>query len=364
MPVQYLRILLVAKRLSVTNFSTLVDRIGACIRKWTAKSLSLAGRLELIRSEEGGLSIRHIQSWNVDLLARVLWNIHREADTLWVQWVNSVYLRGGSVWEWQSRKGDSPLLQRLVEIRNRLIMNFGSTQAAIQHMDEWFDCKELVTSKAYEYFRSKLIRLPWKATIWKAFIPPKYSFIMWLGLRGRLATRDRLAFLQEDPSCSLCINTNETAKHLFFKWLKKEKTGSFVRNKARLLALACTVYSLWRHRNEAIFEGKSPCPGGLVISIKITMYSCPCCLKFGGYFGCLVEIFWSISATPEVGEFCHFWAGNFLSGCCTACTFPSRLVHTALGLLTFPCGAEKSVHTAPDLLRLANLPLCLCKHHG
>ncbi|KAK4421948.1 hypothetical protein Salat_2145500 [Sesamum alatum] len=169
--------------------------------------------------------------------------------------------------------------------------------------DEVFDWgpKGLVTSKAYEYFRPKLTRQPWKATIWKAFIPPKYSFILWLGLRGRLATRDRLAFLQEDLTCSLCINTNETAKHLFFecpfstcvwsdirqwlginrrmstilsvvKRLKKEKTGSSVQNKARLLALACTVYSLWRHRNEVIFEGKAPCPEGLVISIRITVY--------------------------------------------------------------------------------------------
>ncbi|KAK4415032.1 60S ribosomal protein L10 [Sesamum alatum] len=56
------------------------------------------------------------------------------------------------------------------------------------------------------------------------------------------------------------------------KWLKKEKTGDSVQNKARLLALACTVYSLWRHRNEVIFEGKAPCPEGLVISIRITVY--------------------------------------------------------------------------------------------
>ena len=122
---------------------------------------------------------------------------------------------------------------------------------------------------------------------------------MWLGLRSRLATRDRLGFLHEEDLCSLCINTKESAKHLFLecpfsnyvwshiqvwlginrrmsilhsavKWLKKEKTGSSVHNKARHLALSCMVYSLWRHRNEFIFEGASPNPEGLIISIKIT----------------------------------------------------------------------------------------------
>ncbi|KAL0307177.1 UNVERIFIED_CONTAM: hypothetical protein Sradi_6135000 [Sesamum radiatum] len=36
-------------------------------------------------------------------------------------------------------------------------------------------------------------------------------------LGRRLSTRDRLMFLQEDSSCSLCINTQEMAKHLFFE---------------------------------------------------------------------------------------------------------------------------------------------------
>ncbi|KAL2250193.1 UNVERIFIED_CONTAM: hypothetical protein Sindi_2493000 [Sesamum indicum] len=78
------------------------------------------------------------------------------------------------------------------------------------------------TSPRSEHFtgpfnRPKLVRQPWKAAIWKAFIPPKYSFILWLGLRGGLATRDRLGFLQEEDLCSLCINTKESAKHLFFE---------------------------------------------------------------------------------------------------------------------------------------------------
>ncbi|KAL0350116.1 UNVERIFIED_CONTAM: hypothetical protein Sradi_4160800 [Sesamum radiatum] len=234
------------------------------------------------------------------LLARVFWNIHRKADTLWVQWVDAVYLKGGSVWDWQPKKGDSPLLQRLAKIRSRFITAFGSSEAAIQHMVGWSSSKGLDTSKAYEYFRPKRAKQPWQTVIWKAFIPPKYSFILWLGLRGRLSTRDRLMFLQEDSSCSLCINTQETAEHLLFecpfsnfvwtnirqwlgisrhmstllsavKWLIKEKTRSSVQNKARLIALACTVYSLWRY-SEVIFEGKTPCPEGLVISIRITVY--------------------------------------------------------------------------------------------
>ncbi|KAL0290257.1 UNVERIFIED_CONTAM: hypothetical protein Scaly_2678100 [Sesamum calycinum] len=281
--------------------STLQNRTSSRAFLWNSKRAPVAWEDICHPKEEGGLGIRHIQSWNVALLARVLWNIHCKADTLWAKWVNEVYLRGASLWDWQPKKGDSLLLRRLAGIRDRIITDFGSTHAANRHMTEWTDNKGLVTSKAYEYFRPKLPRQPWKASIWKAFIPPKYSFILWLGLRERMATRDRLAFLHEDPSCSMCINSKESAKHLFFecsfssyvwsyirqwfgitrrmstllsavKWLKKGKTGSSVQNKARHLALACMVYSLWRHRNEIIFEGKASNPDGLVISIKITVY--------------------------------------------------------------------------------------------
>ncbi|KAL2227677.1 UNVERIFIED_CONTAM: hypothetical protein Sindi_2126400 [Sesamum indicum] len=104
-----------------------------------------------------------------------------------------------------------------------------------------------------------------------------------------LATRDKLGFLHEEDLCSLCINIKESAKHLFFecpfsnyvwshirqwfvinrhmstllssvKWVKKEKICSSIHNKARHLALACMGHTLWRHRNEVIFEGAKPNP--------------------------------------------------------------------------------------------------------
>ncbi|KAK4389933.1 Retrovirus-related Pol polyprotein from type-1 retrotransposable element R2 [Sesamum angolense] len=119
----------------------------------------------------------------------------RRRKAVWAKWVNEVYLRWASLWDWQPKKGDSPLLRQLAEIQDRIIIDFGFSNAAVQHMTEWSNSKGLVTSKAYEYFRPKLTRQPWKASIWKAFIPPKYSFILWLGLREKLATRDRLAFV-------------------------------------------------------------------------------------------------------------------------------------------------------------------------
>ncbi|KAL2248467.1 UNVERIFIED_CONTAM: hypothetical protein Sindi_2699000 [Sesamum indicum] len=321
MPVRYLGIPLAAQRLSVTNYSLLVDQIGNCISKWTSKSLSYAGRLELIRSVIQGVECFWLQVF--PLPAAVIEKIHRLCrNSLWnsrrapvaCEEICHPKEEGGLGAVGQqclpqrcinlglaTKKGDSPLLQQFAKIRNTVVTDFGSPEAAIEQLTRWSTPKGLQTSKAYEYFRPKLARQPWKAAIWKAFIPPKYSFILWLGLRGRLATRDRLGFLQEEDLCSLCINTKESARHLFFerlfsnfvwsrirhwigikrtmstlqsavKWLTKQKTGSSVQNKARHLALACTVYTLWRQRNEVIFEGSTPCPEGLISSVKVILY--------------------------------------------------------------------------------------------
>ncbi|KAK4404256.1 hypothetical protein Sango_0794200 [Sesamum angolense] len=217
MLVRYLRIPVAAKRLLITDYLLLVDQIVGCIGKWTtrvflwkSKRAPVAWEEIFHPKEEGGLGILHIQSSNIALLARVLWNIHRKTAISWVKWINVVYLRGTSLWYWQLKKGDSPLIQRLADIKDRVVTAFGSLEAAVQRIVEWSNNKGLETSKAYEYFRPKLTRQPWKAAICKAFIPPKYSFILWLGLWESLQICDRLVFLQEESLCSLCINM---AKH-------------------------------------------------------------------------------------------------------------------------------------------------------
>ncbi|KAL0331174.1 UNVERIFIED_CONTAM: hypothetical protein Sangu_1662900 [Sesamum angustifolium] len=75
MPVRYLGIPLAAQRLSVRDYSPLVDQIANSISKWTAKSLSFAGRLELIRSVIQGVECFWLQIF--PLPAAVVEKIHR-----------------------------------------------------------------------------------------------------------------------------------------------------------------------------------------------------------------------------------------------------------------------------------------------
>ncbi|KAK4428442.1 hypothetical protein Salat_1143800 [Sesamum alatum] len=174
-------------------------------------------------------------------------------------------------------------------IHDRLTTAFGTSKAAIEHMGAWSNLKGL-SAEAH--------KTTMEGNNLERFHPTEVLIYLMAWTTGK--TCNRLAFLDEEHSCSLCINTMESAEHLYFacpfsdyvwshirqwlsitrrmstlysavKWLKKEKMGSSMQNKARTLALACTVYSLWRHRNEIIFEGKAPNPDGLIACIKITV---------------------------------------------------------------------------------------------
>ncbi|XP_020547167.1 uncharacterized protein LOC110011436 [Sesamum indicum] len=79
--------------------AAVIEKIHRLCRNflWNSRRAPIAWKKICHPKEEGGLDIRYIQSWNVAFLSRVLWNIHRKADTSWVQWVNGVYLRGVSI---------------------------------------------------------------------------------------------------------------------------------------------------------------------------------------------------------------------------------------------------------------------------
>ncbi|KAH6779019.1 hypothetical protein C2S52_010256, partial [Perilla frutescens var. hirtella] len=126
-------------------------------------------------------------------MTKTLWNIYAKKDFLWVKWVHIEYLRDRDVWSWTPHDRDSPLIKNLCEIRKELIENNGNCiDSAKKLIDHWYSLAN-GSSNAHNWLRRK-----GEKRFWKTFIPQKYSFCMWLAIRGRLATRDRLDYLGLD----------------------------------------------------------------------------------------------------------------------------------------------------------------------
>ncbi|KAL0358099.1 UNVERIFIED_CONTAM: hypothetical protein Scaly_1495600 [Sesamum calycinum] len=205
-----------AQRLSVRDYSPLVDQIANSISRWAAKSLSFAGRLELIRSVIQGVECflatnSHSQRQSLRKSTGFVGifsgtpNEHRLLGRI------SVIPKMKGSWHPAYKLGTWPSLPEFYGTSTARQTRFG------------YSGSTLSISKEDQFGIGNRRR----ATHHSFNGLPKFNFITAFGSRGgnpahgrmeqQLSTRDRLMFLQEDSSCSLCINTQETAKHLFFE---------------------------------------------------------------------------------------------------------------------------------------------------
>ena len=139
----------------------------------------------------------------------------------------------------------------------------------------------------YRNFCGVQPRVQWERQVWSRWNHPKHSFILWLAIQDRLATKARVnRFLQvPDSVCVFCRNHDETTEHLFFKcnwtreglqgmqeWLMWQIRGgdlrgilkqcqssklSKIRRQVLCASVAALVYNVWKARNMYIWaEGK------------------------------------------------------------------------------------------------------------
>lgn len=152
LPVRYLGVPLITKRLGAADCQVLVDRILQRVRSWTTRFLSFGGRLLLIQSvlfgiqafwsyhfilparvlhsverllagflwtgsalsgrgarvswddvskpkKEGGLGLKKLKDWNAAALSRLIWNLCQPiSSSLWVCWVRANLTKKGQFW--------------------------------------------------------------------------------------------------------------------------------------------------------------------------------------------------------------------------------------------------------------------------
>nr|GFB85588.1 hypothetical protein [Tanacetum cinerariifolium] len=106
LPVKYLGVPLVSSRLMSRDCKELIDKVQNRVNDWKNKSLSIAGRLQLIQSvlgnmsrgkakvtwdafclpkQEGGLGIRRLDHFNKALMVSHVWKLLSLKESLWVK---------------------------------------------------------------------------------------------------------------------------------------------------------------------------------------------------------------------------------------------------------------------------------------
>ncbi|XP_050207447.1 uncharacterized protein LOC126656868 [Mercurialis annua] len=135
LPLRYLGIPLITTRLSKSDCKGITDKITSRIISWTCKFLSYAGRLQLIQGTynalvswneitktktEGGLSIKSMGDWNKAAIAKHVWYILNDFDSLWVKWIKNNKLKRNSYWGAKANYNSSWIWRGLIGIKDKI----------------------------------------------------------------------------------------------------------------------------------------------------------------------------------------------------------------------------------------------------
>lgn len=171
LPVRYLGLPLMSRKLRVSEYEPLLDKIHPRFVGWAVKKLSYAGRLQLISSvisgtvifwittfilpkscirqieslcsrflwsgtvegayqakvkwsticlpkSEGGLGLRTFQEWNKTLYLRYTWLLFSQNSSLWASWMKRKYLGSACYWAVEERPSHSWIWKCLLKIRS------------------------------------------------------------------------------------------------------------------------------------------------------------------------------------------------------------------------------------------------------
>ncbi|GJT73659.1 RNA-directed DNA polymerase, eukaryota, reverse transcriptase zinc-binding domain protein [Tanacetum coccineum] len=273
LPVRYLGVPLVTKKIGVADCKQLVDKVRHKLSDWKNKSLSYARRAQLIASvfgsmqvywgyvflllksvineiekmfkkflwnseesckgkskvawmdlckpkDQGGLGFKSLELWNKTLLVKHLWNVASRKESLWVKWINVVKLKKRSVWDITDDSKDSWGWKCLLKLRawvgEHMRYRIGDGKSNSVWHDNWNNETSLsnVISK--------------KEIFYAGFSDhDKISDVMDGKAKKKLYTQDMLSkwYPSKVFECSLCKKEPDSHDHLFFNCEYAQRCG-------------------------------------------------------------------------------------------------------------------------------------------
>ncbi|XP_062100013.1 uncharacterized protein LOC133805884 [Humulus lupulus] len=89
----------------------------------------------------GGVGFKNSVKWNMVLLAKYIWAVSTKQDVLWVKWIDAIYLKGQSIWDYKLQVDVSWYWRKLIKVST--VINAGIlAEASVKN--------KLHTSKLYD----------------------------------------------------------------------------------------------------------------------------------------------------------------------------------------------------------------------
>ncbi|XP_019258106.1 PREDICTED: uncharacterized protein LOC109236386 [Nicotiana attenuata] len=195
----------------------IIQQVEAICRKflWTGDTNSSKKALvawdKLCRPKtKGGLNVTDLNTWNRAALLKHLWNIGKKKDKLWIKWVHAYYIKGRKPWEVDAKQA-SWIIRKILQVGKYMTDAGLDTKRAMQA--DSFTIREM-----YKQLRGEFLKVNWSRMLCNNRSSPKWKFILYLAVQGKLYTKDRLIGwgMQVSPECPLSEHEMENHSHIFF----------------------------------------------------------------------------------------------------------------------------------------------------
>ncbi|CAL1356365.1 unnamed protein product [Linum trigynum] len=266
-PVRYLGVPLISGKLSLSSCQSLIDKIVAKVKSWQAKSLSYAGRIELVGKvlysltqfwmsvfllpksvikevericsnyiwgvgvgtklranvlwqkitylkKEGGLGFRDMWSWNQACMVRHLWLILLQEGSLWVAWIHNYKLKGRDLWSYSCTSG-SWNWRKVLKLRGKIASFISSSGGELRFKNAPMPTYSI--KRVWQTLRHVQQTVNWWKLVWKGKAIPRNRVITWLVIRGNINTKERMKRwgYSGGMECCLCGTGVEDRDHLY-----------------------------------------------------------------------------------------------------------------------------------------------------
>lgn len=233
----------------------LVDKITNKLRHWTARMLTYAGKVELIRSvvsgcvnywaqvfiipkkvsrtvdsvcrsflwsnvdsgrralvswddiclprSWGGLNLKNLIIWNQATQMKLLWCLASKSNRLWIRWIQSYYMKGVDVLNCSTPITASSYYKKLLKVAN-IVRQHGGWAKFLDRRGSFS------ARKAYLLMLPTYEKVTWCSLFKHNLATPRALFTVWVALLNKLNTLTKVREWKEDleVSCRICGQEN------------------------------------------------------------------------------------------------------------------------------------------------------------
>ncbi|GKE26316.1 putative reverse transcriptase domain-containing protein, partial [Tanacetum coccineum] len=270
---------------------------------------------------EGGLGIKSLETWNIALISKHIWNIINKKDSLWVKWVHLYKLKGRNFWDVPENEGSSWSWKKILRyrgmLRRHIVHRIGDGLSTSLWYDSWhaicplsdfiskrkiyysglsLDCNVAnviengmwkwpsVLSEEFDGINAIEPPLLIEGSVLNSLVKtllvsqciPRHAFMVWLAIHGRLKTQDLMGVWEkkDDMRCVFLAKCPRIARSFILL------NGSILTGFGNCLKCmvrkehapyGASIYFLWQERNIRMFQDKARSVDTLVALIKDTV---------------------------------------------------------------------------------------------